>query len=74
MGDRHELGQSRSAKECLVWAFKVHHLKPGWLSAKMIFVSEEDVYLDLADWGAGKARHNAVENSSAALKLFLLDS
>ena len=40
----------------------------------MIFVSEEDIYLDLADWGARKARYNAVENSSAALKLFLLDS
>ena len=58
----------------MVWAFKVHHFKPDWLLAKMIFVSEEDVYLYLADWGAGKATYNAVENSSAGLKLFLLDS
>ena len=50
VGDRHELGQSRLAKQCLVWALKVHHLKPDLLSAEVIFVSKEDIYLDLADW------------------------
>ena len=50
MGDRHELGQGGSAKQCMIWALKVHHLKPNWLSAEMILVSEEDIYQDLADW------------------------
>ena len=50
MGDHHELGPSRSAEQCMIGALKVHHFKPYWLSTKVIFVSEEDVYLDLADW------------------------
>ena len=74
MGDRHELGQGGSAKQCVIWAFKVHHLKPNWLSAEMILVSEEDIYQDLADWRAGKARDDSVEHSPAVLKLSSLDS
>ena len=50
VGDFHELGQSRSAKQRMVQAFEVHQFKPNWLSAEMIFVSKEDVYQDLADW------------------------
>ena len=74
MRDHHELGQSRSAKQCMVRAFEVHHFKPNWLSAEMILVSEEDIYQDLADWRAGKARDDSVEHSPAALKLSSLDS
>ncbi len=49
MGDRHELGQSRPAKQRMIRALKVHHLKPDWLSAEVIFFSEENVNLGLAD-------------------------
>ena len=58
----------------MVRALKVHHLKPDWLSAEVIFVSEEDIYLGLADWSAGKARNYAMEYSPAGLKMSLLDS
>ena len=50
MGDRHELGQGRPAKQCMIGALKVHHLKPDWLSAEMILVPKQDIYLSLADW------------------------
>jgi hypothetical protein len=58
----------------VVGALKVNQLKPDWLSVKVILVSEEDVYLDLADWRAGKARYNAMEDSPAGLELFLFDA
>jgi hypothetical protein len=58
----------------VIGALKVHHLKLDWLSAEVIFVSEEDVYLDLADWRAGKARDYAMEYSPTGLKLPLFDS
>ena len=40
----------------------------------MIFVSEEDIDQDLADWRAGKARDYAVEHRPAGLQLPLPDS
>ena len=49
VGNRHELGQGRSTKQGVVRALQVHHLELDRLSAEMIFVSEEDVYQDLAD-------------------------
>jgi hypothetical protein len=58
----------------MVGALQVHHLEPDWLTAEVIFVSEEDIYLDLADWRAGKARYNAMEDSPAGLELLLLDA
>ena len=45
----HELGQGGSAKQCMVRALKVNYFKPDKLSAEMIFVSKEDIYLDLAN-------------------------
>ena len=57
----------------MIWALKVHHLKPDWLSAEMSFVPEEDIYLSLADWRSGKARNYDMENSPAGLKMSLLD-
>src|SRR3954470_15986280 len=58
----------------MVWAFEVHHFKPDWLSAEVFLISEEDIYQNLADWGAGKARDNPMEYGPAALELSLLDS
>ena len=49
----HKLGQSRSAKQCVVRALLIHYLKPYCFSAEMILAPKEDIYLDLADWGAG---------------------
>src|SRR3954470_23754136 len=58
----------------MVWAFEVHHFKPDWLSAEVFLISEKDVYQNLADWGAGKARDNPMEYGPAALAVSLLDS
>ena len=46
MGHIHELGQSRLAKQGVVRAFQIHYLEPDCFSAKVILVSEEDIYLD----------------------------
>src|SRR3954468_19280017 len=62
VGDRHELGQSRSAKQAMVWASEVHHFKPDWFSAEMFLIPEEDVYQNIADWGVGKARDDPMEH------------
>src|SRR3954468_17371802 len=74
VGDRHELGQGRSAKQCMVRTLEVHHFKPDRLSAEVILISEKDIYQNLADWGAGKTRDDPMEYSPAVLELSLLDS
>ena len=57
----------------MVRALRVDHFEPNGIAAEEIFVSEEDVYLDLTDWKAGKAEYNAVEDSPTRLELFLFD-
>ena len=52
VGHSNELGQSRSAEQSMLGALQIHYLKPDRFSAKMIFVSEENIHFDLADWRA----------------------
>ena len=40
----------------------------------MILVPEEDIYLDLADWGAGQAGYDAMEHSPTGHELLCLDA
>ena len=73
VGHSHELGQSRSAKQGMVRAFQIHYLELDCFSPKVILVFEEDIHLDLADWGTGQAGYDAMENGPAWHELLRLE-
>jgi hypothetical protein len=59
--NRHEFGQGRAAKQCVVGAIEVHHLEPDWLTVIIVLFSEQHFQLDSPHWCAGVSRHDSIE-------------
>ena len=57
----------------MIGALQIHYLEPYCFSAKMIFVSEENIHFDLADWGAGQARDDTMDDGAARHELLRFD-
>ena len=57
----------------MIGALQVHHLEPYCFPAEVIFVSEENIHFDLADWRARQAGYDTMEHSPAWHELLRLD-
>ena len=73
VGNCHEFGQGRSAKQCMVRVLQVHHFKPDRFPAEMLLVPKKYINLDLANGGAGQAGYDAMEHSPSRHELLHLD-
>ena len=57
----------------VVRALQIYYLEPDCFSVKVIFVSEENIHLDLADRATGQAGYDAMEHGPAWHELLCLD-